>query len=152
MAKKPKNELPKKNGRPKKDLTEKDVELLNFLISIQCIAEECAAALKMDPDTLTARIKEAGYEGFSDYAAQYRANGHASLRRLQWRSAQRGNWNAQKFLGKNWLGQSENPLETPDAQADRVLEVIEVDDPEPFSEDEIARLVSRDNDIEAAPD
>jgi hypothetical protein len=97
---KPKN----KGGRPKKHL---DYEQLEELCRIQCTGEECAAVLKMTYETLNARLKADKHGGFLEYFKSKSGYGKASLRRLQWRSAQSGNTSMLIWLGKQYLGQTD---------------------------------------------
>lgn len=98
MAAKPKN----KGGRPKKVI---DYKQLETLCKIQCTGEECASVLKMDYDTLNNALKRDGHGGFSDYYKKTSKSGKASLRRLQWKSAENGNTSMLIWLGKQYLGQ-----------------------------------------------
>ena len=93
-----------KGGRPKKEI---NLEQLQKLCAIHCTGEECAAVMDMDYDTLNARVKESGYEGFSDYYKKNTGQGKASLRRLQWQAAQGGNITMLIWLGKQYLGQAD---------------------------------------------
>ena len=91
-------------ANPKKPV---DFEQLEKLLHLQCTKVECAAFLGMSKNTLEARIREAGHEGFSQYAEIHRAPGKVSLRRHQWRNAEKGNVIMQIWLGKQWLGQTD---------------------------------------------
>jgi hypothetical protein len=112
MAKSPKkavtvkaaSKTPKKRG-PKK--IQVDYAQLEELCNIQATAEECAAVLGMSEDTLSRRIQEDHGIKFAEYRKKHSLAGKASLRRMQWRSAQRGSVPMQIFLGKNDLGQSD---------------------------------------------
>lgn len=98
--KKPKN----KGGRPR---TEIDYKTLTGLCRIQCTGEECASVLGIDYDTLNRRLKQDGHGGFTDYLKRHSMAGKASLRRMQFRSAEGGSIPMQIWLGKQYLGQSE---------------------------------------------
>jgi len=93
-----------KGGAPIKEI---NFEALDNLINIQCTGEECASVLGVDYDTLNARIKDKGYDGFSDYFDKKRGKGKASLRRLQWKTAEEGNPTMLIWLGKQWLQQTD---------------------------------------------
>ena len=84
-----------------------DFDQLNKLLNLQCTEEECASFFSISKNTLKARIREAGHDSFLSYAEPHRAMGKISLRRHQWRSAEKGVWQMQKFLGTQWLGQSD---------------------------------------------
>lgn len=93
---------PQKNrgGRPQKPI---DVAKVRSLAAIHCTDEEIASVLDISVDTLSRRKKEDpevlnALEGG-------RNQGKASLRRLQWQAAQKGNSALLIFLGKNILKQ-----------------------------------------------
>ena len=93
---------------PSKPMDDKAFEQLVSMIRIQCTAEEISGILGMSVDTLDRRIKEREIDGVSNFADLYKRHSHegkASLRRLQWQSAQEGNVTAQIWLGKQILGQ-----------------------------------------------
>ena len=92
------------DGRPKIVI---DMVLVDNLCQIQCTGEEIASVLKVDYDTLNARIKESTGSGFSDYIKVKSKGGKASLRRMQWKGAQEGNATMLVWLGKQYLGQND---------------------------------------------
>ena len=49
---------------------------------------------------------------YSEYLIKGRTKGKIRLRQLQWKSAEQGNVTMQIFLGKNLLGQSDNPADS----------------------------------------
>lgn len=81
-------------ARPKKII---DPEQVTKLASIHCTTAEIAAVLGCSSDTLERRFAAAIKKG--------RETGKASLRRLQWQTAQAGNAGMQIWLGKQLLGQ-----------------------------------------------
>jgi hypothetical protein len=83
-------------GRPLKPL---DEETIARLARIQCTNEEIAAICGCHRDTL--------HERFSDVIKRERESGKSSLRRLQWKSATKGNVTMQIWLGKQLLGQKD---------------------------------------------
>lgn len=89
-------------GRPKKEIDFNDLEKLCL---IQCTAVECAAFFDTTITTLDQRLKEKGYDNFLDYIEQFSARGKASLRRMQWKSANEGKTAMLIWLGKQYLGQ-----------------------------------------------
>lgn len=116
--------------RPKKQI---DLEQLKKLLSLQCTKIECAAFFEVTKPTLDARIRDAGYEGFQQFADIYRQPGRISLRRHQWKNAESGNVTMQIWLGKQWLAQTDKvesrtelttpaPHILPDQQAKAVRE------------------------------
>jgi hypothetical protein len=91
-------------GRPRKEL---DVKLAISLCKIQCTASEICAVLEMCEDTLSLRLKELGYSNFSDFYERYADEGKISLRRYQFTAASRGNSVMLKWLGQQYLGQTD---------------------------------------------
>ena len=112
-----------KGGRPRKELSFKT---LNKLIQIQCTAEECASVLGVSSDTLDRRLREEFGVGFAEYYKTHGHMGKVSLRRMQWKSAQKGNVTMQIWLGKQMLGQadkSETEVTSPDGSLAQVNHV-----------------------------
>ncbi len=91
--------------RPRKELTDKEFQQLIGMVKIQCTQEEICGVLDMDHETLNARLKERGEEGFSQFYKKHSSEGKMSLRRMQWRSAEEGNTTMLVWLGKQMLGQ-----------------------------------------------
>lgn len=92
-------------GRPRIEI---DLDQLKNMVRIQCTAEECAGVFECSVDTIDNRLKEAGYAGFSEFYKIHSAEGKASLRRSQWKAAEKGNAAMLIWLGKNMLGQRDN--------------------------------------------
>ena len=102
------------NGCPKIEI---DIKLVQKLCEIQCTGEEIASVIGVSYNTLVRRVKELGYRGFEDYYKKNSQIGKASLRRLQWGTAVKGNVSMQIWLGKQILGQKdrvENDITTKD--------------------------------------
>ena len=95
-------------ARPKKKISQKQFE---SLCAIQCTKEEICNVLDVTEKTLNNWCKETYGEGFSLVFSKKRALGKASLRRNQWKLAEKGNSTMQIWLGKQILKQSENPLQ-----------------------------------------
>lgn len=93
-----------KGGRPRKEI---DFVLLENLVKLHCTGEECASVMNIDYDTLNARIKDAGFDGFSDYHEKHAAMGKMSLRRAQMKTALGGNVTMLIWLGKQYLNQKD---------------------------------------------
>lgn len=89
-------------GRPVKEI---DMKRLIAAVRIQCTAVECAALFDCSEDTLDRRLKDEGYANFAEFYKKHSHNGKASLRRMQWKSAQDGNVTMQIWLGKQVLDQ-----------------------------------------------
>lgn len=101
----------------KDDKIEIDIKLVQKLCEIQCTGEEVASVIGVSYDTLVRRVKELGYGGFAEYYKKNSQIGKASLRRLQWGAAVKGNVSMQIWLGKQILGQKdrvENDITTKD--------------------------------------
>lgn len=87
-------------ARPKKKI---DQSLVEKLASIHCTMAEIASVCDCSVDTLERRFAEA--------IKKAKDKGKSSLRRLQWESAQKGNNTMLIWLGKQILGQRDQPLE-----------------------------------------
>ena len=100
-------------GRPKKII---DYETVEKLGNIHCTQEEIAAILDISVRTLQ-RDSE-----FCRIYKQSTANSKKSLRRLQWNKAEEGNATILIWLGKQMLGQRDNPEVD---QTDKAVEAIQ---------------------------
>ena len=87
-----------KGGRPKKTI---DYELVEKLAHIQCTQDEVANILNITRATL------AKDEVFIQTYKKGLENGKTSLRRFQWKAAEKGNTTMLIWLGKQYLGQKE---------------------------------------------
>ena len=85
-------------GRPKKEI---DYETVEKLANIQCTQEEIASFLGISTRTL---LRD---EKFKEIFARGRENGKMSLRRIQWKHAEKSATMA-IWLGKQYLGQKDN--------------------------------------------
>lgn len=95
---------PKGPSKPMDDALFK--QFLN-MIRIHATQDEICSVLNMSEQTLNSRVKERGYANYRDCYNQHRAEGKLSLRRMQWKTAESGNFNAQKWLGIQELGQTD---------------------------------------------
>ena len=95
-----------KGGRPRKEI---DIEDFENLCALQCTKQEICDWFDLTDKTLERWCKDT-YEnrGFSEVFAQKRGRGRVSLRRNQWQLS-KTNVAMAIWLGKNWLGQSDNP-------------------------------------------
>jgi len=91
-------------GRPKKPINWKQVDKMLF---IQCTCEEIAGVLGIHADTLADRCKEEHGITYSEYSHNGRQLGKMSLRRSQFKLAER-NASMAIWLGKNTLKQKDN--------------------------------------------
>lgn len=83
-------------------------EQVDKMCAFHCTGEEQAGILGISYDTLNRRCHEEKKMSFADYFKQKSAVGKMSLRRRQFTTAMDGNVTMQIWLGKNWLGQSDN--------------------------------------------
>ena len=90
-------------GRPKKIIDEEQFEKL---CGLQCTQEEIMGWFDVTDKTLTNWCKETYGMSFSEVFAKKRETGKISLRRMQWRLAEK-NAAMAIFLGKNYLGQTD---------------------------------------------
>lgn len=92
-----------KGGRPRKEI---DYALFEKLCAIHCTEVEIAGILNVGISSLNERLKEKYGEGFQDSFKRFSAVGKSSLRRLQFKLAEK---NAAMciWLGKQYLGQRE---------------------------------------------
>ena len=84
-------------GRPIKKI---DYDLVTKLAMIQCTEEEIAHILEITPRTLQKNKK------FLRIFHGKKKAGKSSLRRMQWKAAEDGNATILIWLGKQYLGQS----------------------------------------------
>ena len=92
-------------GRPCKPI---NWPLFEDLCSIQCTQAEIADLCHCDDNTLRDNVKRQYGEEFSVVYKRYSAPGKMSLRRYQYKQAER-NATMAIWLGKQWLGQREDP-------------------------------------------
>lgn len=82
-----------------------DPEQVTQLAAIQCSYAEMAAVLNCNPSTLTRRFAQEIQKG--------REQGKCSLKRAQFKRAMDGSIPMLIWLGKQYLGQRENPADVP---------------------------------------
>ena len=90
-------------ARPKKEIDQKQFEAL---CGLQCTLLEICDALDVSDKTLYGWCKRTYGEHFSEVFAKKRGKGKISLRRMQWRLAEK-NASMAIWLGKQYLGQRE---------------------------------------------
>lgn len=91
-------------GRPKKILTEDALKLIENMARIMCTQDEIADCLNTTIDTLHSAEND---ELFRAALKKGQNQGKQSLRREQWKLAQKGNATMLIWLGKQWLGQTD---------------------------------------------
>lgn len=101
-------------ARPRKEI---DAEQFEKLCGLQCTLEEICGWFSVSDKTLESWCKREYGRGFSEVFAEKRGIGKVSLRRMQFKLAEKYPAMA-IFLGKNYLGQSDNVVvETPQAES-----------------------------------
>lgn len=117
-----------KGGRPQKEIDKKQFE---NLCGLQCTEQEILDWFEISDKTLNSWCKRTYGMSFSETFKQKRGKGKISLRRTQWKLAEKSATMA-IFLGKNYLGQSDNPgvnveeeKETEDALSKSLKELAE---------------------------
>lgn len=96
------------NGKPGPPF--KNIGKLEFekLCALQCTQQEICDFFEVDHRTLTRWCKRTYKKEYSQIYQEKRSGGKIALRRLQMRLAEKSAAMA-IFLGKNYLGQSDNP-------------------------------------------
>ena len=95
-------------ARPRKVINQKQFE---SLCAIQCTEEEICNVLDVSEKTLISWCNEVYGESFSKVFRQKRDLGKTSLRRNQWKQAEKGNTTMLIWLGKQILKKSESPIQ-----------------------------------------
>lgn len=112
-------------GRRKKRITKKEWGSVDYMCMIHCTGEEIAGVLGIDYDTLNRNCKEQKGKSISEYIKERQKNGKMSLRRAQWKAAEKGNVTMLIWLGKQWLNQTEKKEVTTTIDAkDNFIEAI----------------------------
>lgn len=107
-------------GRPRKEIDKIEFEKL---CGLQCTKEEMCGWFDVTDKTLESWCKRVYKKGFSEIFSEKRGKGKISLRRSQFKLAEKSAAMA-IFLGKNYLGQS-----------DRIEQVVtNVEDLSPLAE------------------
>lgn len=91
-------------ARPRKEIDQKQFE---NLCGLQCTLEEICGWFGVTDKTLDSWCKRTYHASFSEVFKQKRGAGKISLRRSQWRLAEKSATMA-IFLGKQFLGQRDN--------------------------------------------
>lgn len=91
-------------ARPRKEIDQKNFE---SLCGLQCTKEEICGFFDVTDKTLESWCKRTYKAGFSEVFKQKRGKGKISLRRNQFRLAEK-NANMAIWLGKQYLGQKDN--------------------------------------------
>lgn len=109
-----------KRGRPRKEINK---EAFEKLCAIMCTEDEICGVFGITDKTLSRWCKETYGMNFSDTFKTYSADGKISLRRKQFKLADRSAAMA-IFLGKQYLGQTDNPNEDLDETTRKIMETV----------------------------
>lgn len=96
------------SGRKKIDI---DWSKVDLMLEAHCTGTEVANHLGIHYQTLYDRVKEKFKVDFSVYSRQKKEKGKSHLRVKQYQEARIGNKQMLIWLGKNWLGQKDEPIE-----------------------------------------
>ena len=107
-------------GRPQKEI---DKKIFENLCGLQCTLEEIAGVFDCSVDTIERWCKREYRETFAEVYKKHSAKGKMSLRRIQFRLAEKSAAMA-IFLGKNYLGQKDNIIETDEQTLQAVGEAL----------------------------
>jgi len=104
-----------KGGRPRKEI---DYETVEKLSSLFCTQQEIASFLNLSLRKLQ------GDEKFMHIFKKGQQNAKTSLRRYQFKSAEKGNVTMQIWLGKQYLGQKE-PAKIEEASEEFKVQLVD---------------------------
>lgn len=107
--------LSNKGGRPEKKI---DKNAFEKLCHIQCTQEEIADFFECSTDTLRRFCKKEYKKRFCEVYKKKRVGGKISLRRIQFKHAEK-NPSMAIWLGKQYLGQQDNPTENTTGEEDK---------------------------------
>ena len=107
-------------GRPKKEI---DKKIFENLCGLQCTLEEIAGVFDCSADTIERWCKREYGETFAETYKKHSAKGKMSLRRIQFKLAEKSAAMA-IFLGKNYLGQKDTIIETDEQTLQAVGEAL----------------------------
>lgn len=105
-----------------------DQDIFEKLCKMQCTEMEICSWFECSDETLNSWCKRTYKKTFEQVFAEKREGGKVSLRRTQWKLAETNTAMA-IFLGKNYLGQSDDPRryakeETTEDKIDRFIDVL----------------------------
>ena len=107
-------------GRPKKEI---DKKIFENLCGLQCTLEEIAGVFDCSADTIERWCKREYKETFAEVYKKHSAKGKTSLRRIQFKLAEKSAAMA-IFLGKNYLGQKDSIIGTDEQTLQAVGEAL----------------------------
>ena len=97
----------KPTGRPPFTLTDEQFKTIEGMARIQCTQDEICDIFEVTDKTLNLALKKHSGVSFSDLIKKNMSHGKASLRRSQWRAADKGVPSVLIWLGKQYLGQKD---------------------------------------------
>ena len=106
--------------RPRKEI---DNKIFENLCGLQCTLEEIAGVFDCSVDTIERWCKREYGETFAEVYKKHSAKGKTSLRRIQFKLAEKSAAMA-IFLGKNYLGQKDSIIETDEQTLQAVGEAL----------------------------
>ena len=98
-------------------------DVLNGLCEIHCTPKEICSVLKASWDQMDYACRRTHSMTFSEYRETMNDGGKASLRRMQWQSAEKGNVTMQIWLGKNILRQNDSISISQEITAERDVKI-----------------------------
>lgn len=107
-------------ARPQIEIDQKQFE---SLCALQCTLQEIAGWFNCSEDTIERWCKRTYDEGFAEAYKKHSVKGKMSLRRAQFRLAETSAAMA-IFLGKNYLGQSDNVAIDDKSALDRLDQIL----------------------------
>ena len=107
-------------ARPQKEI---DKKIFENLCGLQCTLEEIAGVFDCSADTIERWCKREYGETFAEVYKKHSAKDKTSLRRIQFKLAEKSAAMA-IFLGKNYLGQKDNIIETDEQTLQAVGEAL----------------------------
>lgn len=110
-------------GRPQKEI---NLETFKGLCFIQCTITEIAGVLDCSTDTVEAWCLRELHMTFSEAFKKYSAGGKMSLRRSQFKLAEK-NATMAIWLGKQYLGQRDDIAESVDSQSDILKALLDLE-------------------------
>lgn len=111
-------DVKRKTGRPKKEINKEQFEKI---CALQATEQEICSFFNVTDKTLTSWCKRTYGQSFSEVYAIKRNMGKLSLRRMQFKLAEKSPAMA-IFLGKNMLGQKDKP--SGEDGIDKLVEVL----------------------------
>ena len=99
--------MKKPTGRPPFILTDEQFKTIEGMARIQCTQDEICDIFEVTDKTLNLALQKHSGVSFSDLIKKNMSHGKASLRRSQWKAADKGVPSVLIWLGKQYLGQKD---------------------------------------------